>query len=75
MKTNPRTPKRKRPRQSGASSTPDPRPEHSSIEVTFRQGPPLEGKRLVAALKRLVEIGRRVEREERLQEPKNEQDR
>lgn len=35
------------------------------IRVTLKQGPVLEGPQLVAALKRLVEIGSEVEREER----------
>ena len=35
------------------------------IKVTLKQGPVLEGKKLVAALKRLVEIGGEMEREER----------
>jgi len=34
------------------------------IKVTLKQGPVLEGPQLVAALKRLVEIGGEVEREE-----------
>ncbi|HEU0180327.1 MAG TPA: hypothetical protein VFV58_39325 [Blastocatellia bacterium] len=35
------------------------------IKVTLKQGQPLEGAKLTAALRRLVEIGRRLEREER----------
>lgn len=38
------------------------------IKVTLKQGPVLEGPQLVAALRRLVEIGRRLEREERASE-------
>lgn len=34
------------------------------IKVTVKQGPVLEGPRLMAALKRLVEIGRGLEKEE-----------
>jgi len=36
-----------------------------NIQTTLKQGPSLEGGRLVAALRRLVEIGNRLEREER----------
>ncbi len=36
-----------------------------TLKVRLKQGPVLEGPRLVAALRRLVEIGARVQREER----------
>jgi hypothetical protein len=38
--------------------------EADQIKVTLKQGTRLAGDRLVAALKRLVEIGRRLEKEE-----------
>jgi hypothetical protein len=34
------------------------------VKVTLKQGPVLTGDRLVAALKRLVEIGKRLEKED-----------
>lgn len=46
-------------------SEPKSAPPSKRLKVTLKQGPPLEGPGLVAALKRLVEIGRRLEREER----------
>jgi hypothetical protein len=35
------------------------------VRITLKEGPALAGAKLAGALKRLVEIGRRLEREER----------
>ena len=38
-------------------------PMTDRIKVTLKQGPVLEGRSLIAALRRLVEIGKKLEKE------------